>query len=98
MSRKELSEGTGISYATIVNSISRSVDPNLDNAFAIADFLGLPIEYLYKGSDFGMTKDVFQVAKSLETLTEEQRAPLIYMINQQIEYWKKVNINGNAHN
>lgn len=96
VSRKELASATGIPYATLVNSISKKIDPNLENSIAIANFLDLSVEFLFNGTDIGLPRDIYQVAKSLETLTEEQRAPLIFMINQQIDYWKKVQITGNA--
>ncbi len=96
ISRKELASATGIPYNTIVGYSAKSIDPSLENALKISEYLDLSVEYLSTNSDSGLPKDIYLIAKKLTDLTIEQRAPLIFMVDQQIEYWKKVYIDGNS--
>lgn len=90
ISRKELSSATGIPYNTIVGYSAKGIEPNLENAIKIAEYLDLSVEYLYKGTDSGLPQDIYLVAKRLTAVREDIRGSLIYMIDNQIDYWVKV--------
>ncbi len=52
ISQKELAEKTGLNIGTIRNQMTRSIVPDLESAYKIAQFLNQPLEYLFNGDIF----------------------------------------------
>lgn len=69
---------------------SKNISPTAVDLYKMAKHLGTTYDYLLLGKLDVFPDDIaFAVAK-LMTLSEEQRKPIISIINGQVDYWKNV--------
>ena len=73
---RELAKKVGISHNTMAAYERESIMPSLQNAYKIAEYFGVPIEYLLKGKKiFSKFNDAGLLAlfKEIDTLDREDR-------------------------
>lgn len=90
MTQKELAEKTGISVNTIRGWFSKDFTPDVLTAQKIAEVLDTTIDYLVTGKNVAIPMDLEITIKQLEQFTYEERQPILFMLQGQIDYWKKV--------
>ena len=73
---RELAKKVGISHNTLAGYERESIMPSLQNAYTIAEYFGVPVEYLLKGrkiiSEFN-DADLLALFKEIDTLEREDR-------------------------
>jgi transcriptional regulator with XRE-family HTH domain len=73
---RELAKKVGISHNTLAGYERESIMPSLQNAYTIAEYFGVPIEYLLKGkkviSEFN-DAELLALFKEIDTLEREDR-------------------------
>lgn len=79
------------------NSISnwkiRGTIPSADVLYQIAKYFNVPMEYLLNGTDAEIDEDISIALISLQELSKEEREPIISMIINQVEFYKKKHTN-----
>ena len=60
----------------------------IDTAKAIADELGVTVDFLLGGDDTIMDKELLQKVRDIESFTEEERTKIYELIDMAISYHK----------
>ena len=61
---------------------------SIDTAKAIADELGVTVDFLLGGDDTIMDKELLQKVRDIESFTEEERTKIYELIDMAISYHK----------
>lgn len=86
--RKILADVIGKNHQVFVDWKNRDISPTAIDLYKMAKHLGVTYDYLLLGKRDQFPDDIaFTIAK-LQTLTEEQRKPIIALIESQVDYWK----------
>lgn len=60
ISRRELAESIGVNFQTVGYLEREEYNPSLDLAFRIAEFFGLPVEFIFSSSPMKpMSEEIF---------------------------------------
>lgn len=78
----------GTSTPIIGRSERNEIKPAIDTAKAIADALGVTVDFLLGSDDTVMDKELLQKVKDIESFTEEERLKIYDLINMAISYHK----------
>lgn len=73
--------------STTANWKNRNNMPSAETIYKVAQYFGVPMEYIMFGEGNPMDDDIVAAAAKLKTLTREQREPVIEMIFNQVDYW-----------
>lgn len=85
---KQFCEEMNVSYGSMRATRSKGLAPtSLDLIINIAKYFNVPIDYLLTGNKSQLPDDVLDVCFKLCKLTEEQRQPVIKLIEGQIDFW-----------
>lgn len=83
-------ESLGINYDSYNGQKRYNNLPRADDALKIASALNTTVEYLVTGKNVAIPMDLEITIKQLEQFTYEERQPILFMLQGQIDYWKKV--------
>lgn len=87
----DICEKTNINYKTYQSWIVHSRLPDARDGLKLAKLLNTSLDYLINGEESELLpKDVYKVVNSLLQFNEEERKPIITMIDGQVEYWNKI--------
>lgn len=87
-SQDDLAKKVGTSAPIIGRYERNEIKPAIDTAKAIADELGVTVDFLLGGDDTVMDKELLQKIKDIESLTEEERIKIYDLIDMAISYHK----------
>jgi transcriptional regulator with XRE-family HTH domain len=89
---RELAKKVGISHNTLAGYERESIMPSLQNAYTIAEYFGVPIEYLLKGkksiSEFN-DAELLALFKEIDTLDREDRSIAKQFLQKLVENRKE---------
>lgn len=74
---------------TISNWKIRGTIPSAEVLFKLAQFFNVPMEYLLNGYDSTIEDDISIVLIKLRELSKEEREPIIELVLNQVEFYKK---------
>lgn len=87
--QKTLSVECGFSARRIESLSANNRSPDVKEAVKIAQALNTTVEYLVTGEvSANIPKDLKEALNKILSLTENQRGPVIAMLNSQVEFWK----------
>lgn len=89
-SRKELADVIGKNHQVFVDWKNKNISPSAVDLYKMAKHLGVTYDYLLLGKKDQYPDDIALAMVKLQTLTKEQREPIIALIESQVKYWKKV--------
>ena len=84
MSQDELAKQIGVHAPVIARYERNEIKPAIDTAKAIADSLGVTVDFLLGGNDTVMDKELLQKMKDIESFTEEERLKIYDLIDMAI--------------
>lgn len=87
-SQDDLAKKVGTSAPIIGRYERNEIKPAIDTAKAIADALGVTVDFLLGGDDTVMDKELLQKVKDIESFTEEERLKIYDLIDMAISYHK----------
>lgn len=87
--RKDLAALIGKNPQVFTDWKNQGASPSAIDIWKIATHLGTTVEYIMTGSDERMPEDIKKAVIKLSSLTEEQRRPIMSIIDGQVDYWKK---------
>lgn len=87
-SQDELAKKVGTSAPIIGRYERNEIKPAIDTAKAIADALGVTVDFLLGGDDTVMNKELLQKMKDIESFTEDERLKIYDLIDMAISYHK----------
>lgn len=87
-SQDELAKKVGTSAPIIGRYERNEIKPAIDTAKAIADSLGVTVDFLLGSDDAVMNKELLQKMKDIESFTEEERLKIYDLIDMAISYHK----------
>ncbi|GAK98321.1 hypothetical protein JCM19294_1515 [Nonlabens tegetincola] len=87
-SQDELAKKVGTSAPIIGRYERNEIKPAIDTAKAIADALGVTVDFLLGGDDTVMNKELLQKMKDIESFTEPERLKIYDLIDMAISYHK----------
>ena len=87
-SQDELAKKVGTSAPIIGRYERNEIKPAIDTAKAIADSLGVTVDFLLGGDNTVMNKELLQKMKDIESFTEEERIKIYDLIDMAISYHK----------
>lgn len=87
-SQDELAKKVGTSAPIIGRYERNEIKPAIDTAKAIADALGVTVDFLLGGDDTVMDKELLQKMKDIESFTEEERLKIYDLMDMAISYHK----------
>lgn len=90
LTQAKLAEICNIPFGTLQGWIAKSVLPDVLSAQKIASALNTTVEYLITGKNGAVPLDLQMTLAQLSEFTFEERQPILFMLQGQIEYWKKV--------
>ncbi|MCG8386482.1 MAG: helix-turn-helix domain-containing protein [Cytophagales bacterium] len=75
--------------APIIGRYERNeIKPSIEVAKKLADELGVTIDYLIGGSNKIFDKDLLKKIEDIESLSEEDRQQIYYVLNMALSYHK----------
>lgn len=87
--QRSLSLECGFTERRIESLSTGNRSPDVIEVVKIARALNTSVEYLVTGEEKELPTDISDIALKLTELTPEQRAPLIFMVNSQIDFYKR---------
>ncbi len=87
-SQDELAKKVGTSAPIIGRYERNEIKPAIDTAKAIADELGVTVDFLLGGDDTIMDKELLQKVRDIESFTEAERTKIYELIDMAISYHK----------
>jgi len=87
-SQDELAKKVGTSAPIIGRYERNEIKPAIDTAKAIADALGVTVDFLLGSDDSVMNKELLQKMKDIESFTEGERLKIYDLIDMAISYHK----------
>lgn len=87
-SREIIAKDLNISYQSFADWKRRDSLPSADICIKIARYLGVSVEYLIFGEEYGEDEDIEQIISLLKTLSKEKRSPIVAIVKSQVEFWK----------
>ena len=87
--QKSMNAKCGFSDRRIENLSGGKRSPDVKELMAMSKVLGVSLDYLCTGKENNLPDDISEVAQRMTELTPEQRAPLIFMVNSQIDFYKR---------
>ncbi|MBZ9731608.1 helix-turn-helix domain-containing protein [Salegentibacter sp. JZCK2] len=87
-SQDDLAKKVGTSAPIIGRYERNEIKPAIDTAKAIADALGVTVDFLLGSDDTVMDKELLQKVKDIESFTEEERNKIYDLIDMAISYHK----------
>lgn len=92
--REDAAEAIGKNKQVFTNWRSKNISPTANDLYFLSKFLMTTYDYLLLGESDSLPDDIATVVSLLSQLNEDQRKPIIELIVNQVELWKKVlNIN-----
>ena len=88
ISQDELAKKVGTSAPIIGRYERNEIKPAIDTAKAIADALGVTVDFLLGNDDSVMNKQLLQKMKDIESFTEVERLKIYDLIDMAISYHK----------
>ncbi|WP_112378540.1 helix-turn-helix domain-containing protein [Flagellimonas maritima] len=88
ISQDELAKKVGTSAPIIGRYERNEIKPSIDTAKAIADELGVTVDFLLGGDDTIMDKELLQKVRDIESFTEGERTKIYELIDMAISYHK----------
>lgn len=86
--RKILADVINRNSQVFVDWKNKGIFPGINELYKISKHLGVNLDYLIFGKSEAMPDDIAFSISKLQTLTEEQRKPIIALISGQVDYWK----------
>lgn len=87
-SQDDLSKKVGTSAPIIGRYERNEIKPNIDTAKAIADALGVTVDFLLGSDDTVMDKELLQKVRDIESFSEEERKKIYDLLDMAISYHK----------
>ncbi len=87
-SQDELAKKVGTSAPIIGRYERNEIKPAIDTAKAIADALGVTVDFLLGGDDTIMDRDLLEKIKDIERFSEEEKNKIYDLIDMAISYHK----------
>lgn len=88
--QSQIAERLNVSLYTYKGWIQHVRYPDIDIGVKLADILCTSVDYLVygKGSATKYDPDTINIINMLESLTPEQRKPIVILVEGQVNYWK----------
>lgn len=87
-SQDELAKKVGTSAPIIGRYERNEIKPSIEVAKKLADELGITIDYLIGGSNKIFDKDLLKKIEDIESLSEEDRQQIYYVLDMALSYHK----------
>ena len=87
-SQDELAKKVGTSAPIIGRYERNEIKPSIEVAKKLADELGVTIDYLIGGSNKIFDKDLLKKIEDIESLSEEDRQQIYYVLDMALSYHK----------
>lgn len=87
-SREELAKAIGKNRQVFTDWKAKDISPTALDLYIMAKHLGTTFDYLLLGDTDHFPTDIALVIAKLQTLSEEERKPIIALIDQQVDYWR----------
>lgn len=85
--RKILADVIGKNPQVFVDWKNRNISPTAIDLYKMAKHLGVTYDYLLLGKTDQLPDDIAYAIAKLQTLSEEERKPIIALIANQVDYW-----------
>lgn len=84
--QKDLAEAIGVSPSSITNYVNNKKIPPVDVAQAIANYLGVSLDYLMGSTDnrFGIDEDVNEIKEIIKAITGREEVKILFKKTKEL--------------
>ena len=88
--QSQIADKLGVSLNTYKGWIQHVRLPDIDLGLKLADILCTSVDYLVNGNgkETRLDPDTIKIINMLESLTPEQRKPIVILVEGQVNYWR----------